>query len=131
MSSSSLDCLFLLSEPKGVERHSSNLNNHESDSWKITDGVTRSTETSNEDLVVLIDESHTTILGDEASDSLVVFLELDSDTLSDCGVRLLCLDGDLLDNDAGSVRCTLERLSPLGDLISSVIVIISPSKKRF
>jgi len=86
-----------------------------------------STETSDKDLVVLIDERHTTILGDECSDSLVVFLELDSDTLSHGGVGLLSLDGYLLNNDTSSVGRTLEGLSPLGVLVGLVIVVISPS----
>ena len=89
-----------------------------------------STETSNQDLVVLIDERHTTILRHEAGDSLVVFLELDSDTLSHGGVGLLSLDGYLLNNDTSSVGRTLEGLSPLGVLVGLVIVVISPSKIR-
>ena len=85
-----------------------------------------STETSDKDLVVLIDERHTTILGDECSDSLVVFLELDSDTLSHGGVGLLSLDCDLLNNDACCVGSALERLSPLRVLVGLVVVVISP-----
>lgn len=90
--------------------------------------MTGSTETSNEYLVILIDESHATISWNEAGDSFVVLLELNSHTLSDGRVGLLGLDGDLFDDDTGSVRCTLEGLSPLGDLVSFVEVIISPSK---
>lgn len=89
--------------------------------------MTGSTETSNENFIILIDESHTTISRNEAGDSFVVLLELNSHTLSDGRVGLLGLDGDLLDDDTGSVRCTLEGLSPLGDLISLVEVVISPS----
>ena len=43
-------------------------------------------------------------------------------------VGLLGFDGDLLDDDAGSVRCALEGLSPLGDLMRLVEVVIGPSK---
>jgi len=85
------------------------------------------TETGNEDLVVLIDECHATVLRNEAGDSFVVLLELNSDTLSDGGVGLLGLNSDLLDDDTGSVRSTLEGLSPLGDLICLVEVVIGPS----
>jgi hypothetical protein len=55
---------------------------------------------------------------------------LNSHTLSDGRVRLLGLDGDLLDDDTGSVRSTLEGLSPLGDLIGLVEVVIGPSIER-
>jgi hypothetical protein len=123
----SLDGLLLLSEPEGVQRDSGNLDDSESDSWQITDGMAGTTETSDEDLVVLIDERHTAISGDEASNPLVVFLELHSDTLSDGGVGLLGLDGDLLDDDAGGVRGALEGLSPLGVLMRLVVVVIGPS----
>ena len=78
-------------------------------------------------LVVLIDECHATVLRNEAGDSFVVLLELNSDTLSDGRVGLLGLNSDLLDDDTGSVRSTLEGLSPLGDLISLVEVVIGPS----
>lgn len=124
---SSLDWLFLLSEPESIERDTSDLDDSESDSWQITDGVTRSTETSNEHLVVFIDESHTTILRNESSDSLVVLLELNSDTLSDGGVGLLGFDSDLFDDDACGVGRTSEGLSPLGVRVRLVVVLIGPS----
>ena len=123
----SLNGLFLLFEPEGVERDTCDLDNSESDSWQITDGMARTTKTGNEDLVVLIDECHATVLRNEAGDSFVVLLELNSHTLSDGRVRLLGLNSDLLDDDTGSVRSTLEGLSPLGDLICLVEVVIGPS----
>lgn len=126
----SLDGLLLLSEPEGVHRDRGDLDHLESDSWEITDGVAGSTETSDEDLVVLIDERHTTISGHKASDSLVVFLELDSDALSDGGVGLLGLNSDLLDDDAGGVGSTLEGLSPLRVLVGLVVVVVGPSIKN-
>ena len=129
-SATSLDGLFLLSEPESVEWDAGNLHNSESDTRKITDGMAWTTETSNEHLVVLVDEGHATISRNEASDSLVVFLELDSHTLSDGRVGLLGLDGNLLDDDAGSVGSALEGLSPLGNLIRLVEVVVSPSKRE-
>ena len=113
--------------PEGVETATSDLGDKETHSGKITDGVTGTTETGDEDLVVLVNEGHATITGNEAGDSLIVFFELDSDTLSDTGVGLLSLNADLLDDDAAGVGGTLERLSPLGGLVSLLVALVSPS----
>ena len=53
----SCDWLILLSEPKGKETGSSNLDDLETDTGKITDGMARSTETGNKDFVVLVERS--------------------------------------------------------------------------
>ena len=119
--------LFLLSRPKREKTASGNLDNLESNTGKISLGMSRSTETGNEDLVVFINEGHTSISWDVGSDSLVVFLELNSDALSDGGVWLLGLDGDLLDDDTGSVGSLTERLLPLGSRVLLLITQIGPS----
>ena len=110
---SSTDWLFLLSHPEGHETTSSDLDSLESNSWKITNGMTRSTETGNKDLVVFVNKGHTTILWHVSGDSLVVLLKLDSDTLSNSGVRLLGFDGNLFNNDACCVGSFGEWLLPL------------------
>merc|ERR1711948_23004 len=76
---------------------------------EITLSVSRSTETSDKYLVVLIDEGHTTISWDVSSNSFVVFLELDSHTLSDGRVGLLGLDGNFFNDDSCSVGGASER----------------------
>ena len=119
--------LFLLSRPKREKTASGNLNNLESNTGKISLGMSRSTETGNKDLVIFINERHTTISWDVGSDSLVVFLELNSDALSDGGVWLLGLDGDLLDDDTGSMGSLTERLLPLGSGVLLLITQIGPS----
>ena len=119
--------LFLLSRPKREKTATGNLDNLESNTGKISLGMSRSTETGNEDLVVFINEGHTSISWDVGSDSLVVFLELNSDALSDGGVWLLGLDGDLLDDDTGSVGSLTERLLPLGSGVLLLITQIGPS----
>ena len=88
------------------------------------------TESSDKNLVVLVDEGHTTVAGNEASNSFVVLLELNSHALSDGGVGLLGLDSDLLNDDTCGVRSALEGLSPLGDLMSFVEIVIGPSKQQ-
>ena len=113
--------------PKCAETTSSDFDNLESDSWQITLSVSGSTETSHEDVVVLIDETHTTISWDVSGNSLVVLLQLNSHTLSDGGVWLLGLDGDLLDDDTGSVGSLTEWLLPLGSGVLLLITQIGPS----
>ena len=111
---SSVNWLLLLSTPESTKTATSDFNNLESDTWKITLSVTRSTETSNEALIVLINEGHTTISWYVGGDSLVVFLELDSNTLSDSRIWLLSLDGNLLNDNSSSVRSLLEWFLPFG-----------------
>ena len=86
---------LLLAEEKGVEGDVGDLDDLESDSGNITDGVTLTTETGDQDLVVLLDEVQATVLGDEGRDLLAVLDQLDTDTLADSGVRLLGLNTDL------------------------------------
>ena len=117
-------------KPKGEETASSDLNDLESYTGQITLGVSRSTETSNKNFVVLIDEGHTTISWDVGGDSLVVFLELDSDALSDGGVRLLSLNSDLLDHDTGGVGSINERLLPLGSRVLLFVTEIGPPAQQ-
>lgn len=112
--------------PESVETIASNLGNQESDTGQITDGVAGTTETLDEDLVVLIAEGHTTVTWDEAGDSLIVFFELDSDTLSNTGVWLLGFDTDLLDDNTASVGGTTEWLSPLSGLMGKLVLLVSP-----
>ena len=122
----SMDGLLLLSLPESTEATSSNFNNLKSDSWKITHSVTRSTETGNKDLVVLVNERHTTILWDVGCDSLVVLLKLDSDTLSNSRVWLFSFNCDLFDDDTGSVGSLGERLLPLGSGVLFLVSFVGP-----
>ncbi len=116
--------------PKGEEGGTGNLDNLKTDSWQISDGMTGSSESSNEHLVVIVHETHTTILWHVASNFLVVLFELDSHALTHGGVRLLSFDTDLLDDDSGSVRRSSEWLLPLGSLVSFLVTLVSPSIKH-
>ena len=113
MEDCSIDWFLGLSHPESHHTLSSAFDDLESDTGKITLGVSRSTETGNKDLIVLIDEGHTTISWDVGGDSLVVLLELDSNALSDSGVRLLSLNSNLLDNNTGGMGSIGERFLPL------------------
>ena len=112
--------------PEGQERGVSDLDDSESDTGEISDGVTLSSESSNEAFIILIDEGETTISGDEASDSLVVLLELHSGALSDGRVGLLGLNGDLFNNNSSGMRGSGERLLPFGNLVSLLVGLGSP-----
>jgi len=92
--------LLLLLLVKGKKGDTGNLADLESDTGNITNGVTGSAETRDEDLVVLVDVVEATIAGDEGGDLLAVLDELNTDALTDSRVRLLGLDADLLEHDA-------------------------------
>ena len=112
--------------PEGVKTITGNLGNQEAHTGQVTDGVAGTTETLDEHLVILVAEGHATVTGHEAGDSLIVFFELDSDTLSNTGVGLLGLDTDLLDDNAGGVGSTTEWLSPLSGLMREFVLLVSP-----
>ena len=101
------------SSPEGMEGATSSLYNLESDTRNITLGVTRSTETSNEHFIVLVNETHTTISWNVSGDFLIVLSELNSNTLSNSGGWLLSFDSDFFNNDACSVGTFGEWLLPL------------------
>ena len=113
--------------PESEKASVGDLDDLEADTGKITDGLTAATETGDEDLVVLVNETKTSILGDEAGDSLVVLFELHSDTLTDGGVGLLGLDTNLLDDDTGGVGAALEGLAPLSGLMSELVLLVGPA----
>jgi len=117
---------LFLSQPKGQEWAASGLNDLESDTRNITLSVTRSTETSNEYLIVLIDETQTTISWHVGSDFLIVLFKLNSDTLSDSGVWLLGLHSNFINNDAWCMRRACEWLLPLGSWMLFLVIIICP-----
>jgi hypothetical protein len=70
--------------------------------------MTLSSEPSDKYFIIIIEEMEATILGNEGSDSLVVFLKLDSDALSDGGVRLFGLNSNLFYNNSSSMGCSSE-----------------------
>ena len=117
-------------EPECADAGVGNLDEFKTHTWQITDGVTGTTETSNEYLIILITEAHSTILGHVGSNSLVVLLELDSNALTYGRVGLLGLDTDFVDDDSSGVRATSKRLLPSSDLVSCLVLLIGPSTER-
>ena len=87
------------------------------------------TESSDEYLIIIIDETHATILWHVGSNFLVVLFELNSDTLTDSRVRLLSFDTDLLNDNTSSVRGSSEGLLPSSILVSLFVALIGPSVK--
>lgn len=61
--------------------------------------MSTTTETGNENFVVLVDKVQTTIAGHEGGDLLAVLDELDTHAFSNGGVGLLGFDPDLLQHD--------------------------------
>ena len=110
----SVNGLLLLASPEGVKTAASDLDDLESDSRNISLGVSLSSESSNEDLVVLVNVTHASVSGDVGGDSLVVLFKLNSYALSDGRVRLLGLNGNLLDHDSRGHGSLSEGLLPLG-----------------
>ena len=117
-------------EPQGQQRGTGDFLNLEAHTWDITDGVTLTTETSNEHLVVLVDERHATITRHVASNSLVVLFELNSHALTHGRVGLLGFDTNLLDDDASGLSGSGERLLPLGDGVGLAVSLVGPSKRE-
>lgn len=62
--------LFLLFLPEGPKSDTGNLDGLEFASGNITDGVTLTTETGNEDFIVNFDKVQTTVVGDEGGNLL-------------------------------------------------------------
>ena len=91
--------LLLLAEEKSPQTDTRDLDDLETNTGDITLGLTGTTETGDEHLIVLIDKVETTVVGDEGGDLLAVLDQLDTDTLSDSRVGLLGLNTDLLEDD--------------------------------
>eukprot|EP01084_Bolivina_argentea_P127604 225629_1 len=103
--------LLLLAAVEGVQADAGHLNNLESDSGEITDGMAGTAQTGDQDLVVLLDEVEATIVGHEGDDLLTVLDQLDADALTDSRVRLLGLDSDLVQDDSLGVGGASEGVS--------------------
>ena len=87
--------LLLLSTEESKQRGLGHADDLETDSGNISHSVTGTTETSNEHLIVLIDEVQTPIARDEGGDLLSVLDQLHTDALTNGRVGLLGLDSPI------------------------------------
>ncbi|GMS96111.1 hypothetical protein PENTCL1PPCAC_18286, partial [Pristionchus entomophagus] len=119
---------LLLSLEESNEGGVGDLDDLEADTGNISDGVSGTTESSDEHLIVLLQEVEATVVGDEGGDLLSVLDELDSNALANGRVRLLSLDSDLLKNDSLGVRGTSEGVSlPPSSEVGFLVVLVVPS----
>ena len=105
---------LLLAAEEGVEGHVGDLADLESDAGNVTDSVTLTSESTDKDLVVLLNEVQTAVIGDESSDLLSVLDELNSDALSNGGVWLFGFDTDFVEDDSFRVGRTSEGIGLQG-----------------
>merc|ERR1712154_441702 len=91
---------FLLASEEGEEGNVGDLDYLETDTGDITNGVTRTTKSSDEDFVVFFDVIQTTVIWDECGNFFAIFDQLNSDAFTNSGVRLFSFDADFLENNS-------------------------------
>ena len=121
--------LLFLSGVESLQWLSFNANNFESDSRNISFCLTFSTESRNQNLVILRNEIEATISWDEGSDFLSVLLEENSASLSNGGVGLFGLDTQLLNDESLGMWSRLEWVFVDGADCSLVVFLRSPSDR--
>ena len=73
---------LLLAAEEGVEGHVGDLADLESNAGNVTNSMTLTSESTDQDLVVLLNEVQTAVIGDESGDLLAILDQLDTDALS-------------------------------------------------
>ena len=120
--------LLLLTLVEGDERDTRDLDDLEADTWNISDGVSGTTESSNENLVVILNEGEATVTGDESGDLLSVLDELNTDALADSRVRLLGLNTELLKHDSLGVGGSREGVGlPDRSKVGLLVFLVGPT----
>ena len=131
--------LLLLSAEQSEERRLRDAHNLETDSRNISDSVTRTTESSNQDLVVLVHKVQATIARHERSDLLSVLDQLDTHALTNGRVGLLGLHSPntsqsitnalhLLQNDSLSHRSSSQDVGLNRRDVVSLLVVLGMSE---
>ena len=73
---------LLLSAEEGVEGHVGDLADLESDTGNVTNSVTLTSESTDQDLVILLNKVQATVIGDKSCDLLAVLDQLHTNALS-------------------------------------------------
>lgn len=94
--------LFLV---KSQQRNVSHFDDLETDTGNITDGVTLTTETGNQDLVVFLNVVQATVTGYECGNLLAVLDELHSHALADSRVGLFGFNTTVKKLEISISRC--------------------------
>ena len=119
--------LLLAVGEESPEANSSDLDDLEANAGNISLGLTLTTESRDEDLVVLVDVGQGTVPWDEGSDLLSVLDQLHSDGLTDSRVRLLGLNTETLNDDTLGVGSSSQGVSLQGSSeVSLLEVLIVP-----
>merc|ERR1719231_1411152 len=119
--------LLLLLAVQRTQTASGNLDNLETNTRNIADGVTTTTETGNQHFVVFINEIQTTIAWYERCDFFSILDELDTATFANGRVGLLGLDSDFLNHDSFRVTTTSERVAfVFGSQIRFLVIFVCP-----
>jgi len=118
----------LLSSPEGIETDVGDFDDFESKPGNISNSVTSSTKTSDENFVIFIDIVERTVKRDESRNFLSVLNQLDSDSLSHGRVRLLGFDTNLFKNNTLGMRSSSKRVSlQRGEQVTLLVINIGPS----
>ena len=104
--------LLLLLAEQSEKRSLGHADHLETDSRNITHSVTRTTETGNQHLVVLVHVVQATIARNEGSDLLAVLDQLHTHALTNGGVGLLSLHTAIIHEIKG-IAYTFSRTIPL------------------
>lgn len=113
---------------EGPETNTSDLDDLETNAGNISLGLTLTTESRDEDLVVLVDVSEGTVPRDEGSDLLSVLDELHSDGLTNGRVGLLGLNTETLNDDTLGVGSSSKRIGLQGSTeVGLLEILIVPS----
>merc|ERR1712180_210612 len=95
---------LLLSLEQGKQRHVGNFNDLESNTRNVSNSMSFSSETRNQNFIVFFNIVQTTIVGYKSCDFLAVFDQLNTNTLSDSRVRLFGFNTNFFQYNSFSMR---------------------------